>query len=367
MSDIMFVDNHPTRKVRFAAEPVYNALCSICLLSQGQLDNMSSWVDATKQHLTDEERQQAKRACHVAPFVEPETGADLPSLLDRLADVDPSEIRAVDATRLRQKATIHLATTDIPAIQDLVSNRDAYVDLLARLCAAQGCEDDFDRTEEEAVFDELHDGTVYRDKLVSGVRHLWEQYLSEEWPRVEPVIETSVKAFESIEIPGGTIEDQLKFITERETIPEEWLATMNEAREVVFIPSVHIGPFMALFEYDGSTAYLVGRARIPEGSAVHAAELNRSDLLIRLDALSDATRLRVLELAGERDTITAQEVIDALELSQSSASRQLTQLTATGLLAVDGTERTKRYRLNAARIDQVFSGLKEMLGPKARA
>jgi len=135
----------------------------------------------------------------------------------------------------------------------------------------------------------------------------------------------------------------------------------------VYIPSVHIGPFMILFEYDGTTAYVVGRARIPEGSTVRAAELDRSDLLIRLDALSDATRLRVLELAAGRGSITTQEVMDGLQLSQSSASRHLTQLTATGLLTVDASERTKRYRLNVSRVDQVFSGLKELLGSKVRA
>jgi len=372
MSDIMFVDNNPTRNIRFASEPVYNALCSLCLLSQDHLDSISNWVDVTKQHLTDDERRQADRACHASPFIglagtTVAKAADLPAWFEQLASIDPSDIRTISATRLRQKALDHLEDTDIPSIQDILADQKTYVDLVARLYAAHGPEHECDRAEEEAVFNEMQDGTAYRDGLVEGIRHLWEQYLVDEWPRVEATIETSVKAFQSIEIPGDTIVDQLKFIAEREAIPEEWIPTLEKAREVVFIPSVHIGPFMSLFEYDGTTAYIVGRARIPEGSTVHATELDRSDLLIRLDALSDDARLRILELAGSRGTITTQQVIDTLELSQSSASRHLTQLTATGLLAVDASQRTKQYRLNDSRVDQVFTGLKNLLGPRPQA
>lgn len=159
MSDIMFVGNNPAKKVRFASEPIYTALCSLCLLSQNHLDSISGWVDATRQHLTDEERRHADRACHATPFIHLDGGS-----------------------------------------------------------------------------------------AVAGA------------------IETSVKAFESIQVPGDSVVDQLKFIAERDVIPEEWTSTLEGAREGVYVPSVHIGPFMSLFDYNGTTACIVGRARIPEGS-----------------------------------------------------------------------------------------------------
>ena len=372
MSDIMFVGKHPTKRIRFASEPVYNALCSLCLLSQGHLDRISNWVDVTRQHLTDEERKQADHVCHLAPFVGSGSAAavmteDLPAWLGQFAATDPGEIRTINATRLREKAVEHLGHADIPSVGRLMADRDTYVDLVSRMCVAKGCEDEFNRAEEEAMFDDLNGGSAHRDLLVDGTRHLWEKYLAQEWPRVAGAVETSVRAFQSIQIPGDTVVEQLKFITEREAIPDEWVQTLEAAGEVVFVPSVHIGPFMILFEYDGHTAYVVGRARTPAGSSIHAAELDRSDLLIRLEALSDGSRLRVLELASDRGAITTQDVMDTLDLSQSSASRHLTQLTATGLLAVDASERTKRYRLNSARIDQVFNGLKELLGTQVRA
>ena len=365
MSDVMFVGQDRVKRVRFASIPAYNALCSVCLLSQDHLDSISTWVDVTKQHLTDEERKEAHGACQVVPFLGVSVAADIETALARFSQIDPATLLTTDAERVRLKALTHLAAAEVPAIQAIISDKQTYVNLITTVCETKGHECDAD--ELAAQFDEMRNGSAYRDRLAEGVRHLWEKYLKEEWPRVQPTVEASVRAFESIEVPGESFVDQLKFITERETMPEEWQSVLELATEVVFIPSVHIGPFMILFEFDGQTAYVVGQARIPEGSTVQAAELDRSDLLIRLAALSDPSRLRVLELAADRGTITTQDVMDVLELSQSSASRHLTQLTATGLLAVDASERTKRYKVNESRVDQVFVRLKELLGARIQA
>jgi DNA-binding transcriptional ArsR family regulator len=364
MSDVMFVGQPTAPRVRFATSPAYNALCSLCLLSQDHLDNISSWVDATKQHLSDDERKQAKLACHVAPFVPPEDTADIEQLLRAFSRLDPARIVKIDADRTRRKALYYLPATEVPSLEQIENDRQIYLDLVARMCATKDHE--CDPGEVAAQYDEMRKGPGYRDRIVQGVRHLWEKYLKEEWPHVQPVIDTSVAAFESIDVPGESFVDQLKFITERDVMPDEWITALESAKEVVFIPSVHIGPFMILFDFDGHTAYIMGHARVPEGSTVQAVELDRSDLLIRLAALSDASRLRVLELAAERGSITTQDVMDVLDLSQSSASRHLTQLTATGLLSVDASERTKRYRANGARVDQVFAGLKDLLGAKVQ-
>jgi len=372
MADLMFVGEHTPSRVRISAAPAMNALCSLCLLSQESLDNISHWVDTTRQHLTDEERVQAMDACHASMTVSlydnvsRSESVDIEQWLDDLAELDPEWIRSNGALRLRAKARRILGPSEVPELSAIETDRTVFLDLIQRIFAAKGMAEEFDADEEGKVFDDRMDGERYRDRLVAGIRHLWEKYLRAEWPRVATTIDKSVAAFNSIDLPGDSVVGQLKFITERDAIPEEWVPLLEAAREVVFVPSVHIGPFMTIFDDDGSRLYVVGRARIPAGSSVQAAELDRSDLLIRLDALSDETRLRVLELASVRGTITTQEVMEALDLSQSSASRHLTQLTATGLLLADASERTKRYRLNGDRIDQVFSGLKNLLGAGTR-
>jgi len=361
MSDIQFVGGRRESSVRFSVEPVYSALCSLCLLSQDHLDRISSWVDATKQHLSDEERKMAEAVCHAAPYVALTGARNLEEFIEALSNVDPTLFMRTTSQRIVRKAQ-NAALDSVPRPEDLATNEDKFVDLVRRLCEQRDCMDKFDEEEERAEFRKLSDGPEYRRYLTEAIRTLWKKYLGDEWDRVLPAAEASVAGFQSVDVPGGDFAEQLLFITERDELPDEWLRTLGNAEDVVFIPSVHIGPFMILLEYDGHTVYVVGRARTPEGSSVHTSELDRSDLLIRLEALSDDTRLRVLELGTEMGEITTADVMDRLELSQSSASRHLTQLTATGLLSVDASERTKRYRVNAGRVEQVFSGLKTLIG-----
>ena len=366
MADMMFVGERAEKKIRFAVEPVLNALCSLCLLSQDHLDNISSWVDGTKQHLSDEERVQAELACQAVPFVQQFHGDSFERWLEAFRSRAPEEILRVKAERLRQKALLVMNQESVPEADSLMQDSQTFVGLVEQLHAAHGHESMFDREEEEKMFADLSDGAVYRDKVAAGLAHLWEHYLKEEWPRVRGPVETAVSAFNSVDMPGDTVVEQVMSITERDALPGDWVPVLEKAREVVFVPSVHIGPFMILLDFDGTTAYIAGRARIPQGASVRGVDFDRSELLIRLDALSDETRLRLLELAASRETITTQDAIDLLDLSQSSASRHLTQLTATGLLSVDASERTKRYMLNARRIDDVCDGLKKLLGFQVR-
>jgi DNA-binding transcriptional ArsR family regulator len=61
------------------------------------------------------------------------------------------------------------------------------------------------------------------------------------------------------------------------------------------------------------------------------------------------------------DLVTTQGVIDELSLSQSSASRHLTQLAATGLMAVDASERTKKYSVRPKRVADVCESIRHLL------
>lgn len=359
MSDFQFFGGN-TPAVKFAVEPVYSALCSLCMLTQDHLDRISSWVDSTKQHLTDEERKMAFHACRVAPYVALTRASSIEDLLLELSNTNPAVFVQVNVDRIIRKAH-HNGLVDLPSEEQLANDESAYVDTVRRIHKKKGLTNEFKEDQERAEYRRLTNGSEHRDAVVEAVRTLWDKYLAADWERVQTVAEASVAAFQSIEIPGKDFAEQIRFVTERDVLPEEWINTLSQAREVVFIPSVHIGPFMILFEFDGTTAYVVGRARTPEGSTVHTSELDRSDLLIRLEALSDDTRLRVLEMAAGQGIVTTADVMERLELSQSSASRHLAQLTATGLLSVDASERTKRYRVNADRVDQVFAGLKSLI------
>jgi ArsR family transcriptional regulator len=100
-------------------------------------------------------------------------------------------------------------------------------------------------------------------------------------------------------------------------------------------------------------------ARVPEGVSASLPELSRSELLMRLNALADETRLSILVLLASEGELSSQEIMERLDLSQSAASRHLRQLAATGYLTVERREGAKVFRLNSERIDDTFGALKK--------
>jgi ArsR family transcriptional regulator len=95
--------------------------------------------------------------------------------------------------------------------------------------------------------------------------------------------------------------------------------------------------------------------------AFSAPDLSRAELLVRLNALADNNRLRILKLVSERGEQSSLDLIAALQLSQSTVSRHLKQLTATGYLAERRCNGAKCYTLNPKRIQATLQALSAYL------
>jgi DNA-binding transcriptional ArsR family regulator len=113
------------------------------------------------------------------------------------------------------------------------------------------------------------------------------------------------------------------------------------------------------------TLYLLFGARQPQGAVNLSPELSRSELLVRVTALADDTRLRILHFIAQNGEQRSPDVIRHLNLSQSAASRHLQQLSATGYLVERWREGSKWYSLNPDRIDDTFRALSRFLQTKS--
>lgn len=358
MADIGFIAPDRQFDVQFQVAPVYNVLATICMFNQPHLDSISDWIDRTAAVLPRELREQAELGCRALSYVD--SGLEpFPDWLEALRRRNPEELAAVDLNRLLTKARTQLDADAVPSGEQVRSSRRAHRALVLKLYAAKDMEaDEQDIEREFAVF---RDPADYHLRLVSYLDRMWNEYVAEEWERVRPMIEESVHAFETVDIPTSSAEEATKQVTQRESLPEDWREELRTVRRVVFIPSVHIGPYMLSLPRVGNTLRVVVTARIPEGSSVRSRRLERSELLTRLAALSDETRMQILELAAERGELTSSDVMQELGLTQSSSSRHLTQLAATGLLAKDASQKTKVYRLGSKRIDEVLASIRGML------
>jgi DNA-binding transcriptional ArsR family regulator len=131
---------------------------------------------------------------------------------------------------------------------------------------------------------------------------------------------------------------------------------LDDTEYLVLVPSPHLGPYIGGFK-SGGTLWLLFGARIPHGAKVHAPDLSRADILVRISALADDTRLQILRLISRQGELRSQAVMSRLGISQSAASRHLKQLSATGLVSERRCEGAKCYSLNTGRIEDTLDAV----------
>lgn len=202
--------------------------------------------------------------------------------------------------------------------------------------------------------------------ITTHLRHMWDAYLAEEWRRVEPMLRDAVLAFEQSDLERMNKLEAFRFVTGQTVDESHWRPVLAKSQRVVFIPSAHVGSFLAKFRFDDALGIIFG-ARLPEGVSFEAPDLNRAEILTRLGALADDTRLRILRLIAEESEKRSQEIMQRLDLSQSATSRHLSQLSANGYLQTRRCEGANCYQINGLRIEDTLQTLSLFLSLGRRA
>jgi DNA-binding transcriptional ArsR family regulator len=353
MIDQDFVLAPPTVTVGFALEPVHNLINSLSLLNQARdLSGLGPWVERTRSALTPELQRLNFIVVNIFwKVVEPEQSwSDFPSFLEQLASADPDVMRDQAVEALIHKAGGRSA-------DEVLASKASFQALIGAEYARHYSEKgyDFDVTLFDDAYDMLSDAAVMKQTIADYARYMWDNHLRDEWQRTLPMLQESIDAFRQIEFTGMTALQAARSVTGRD-LTGIW-PELDSARSVVFMPSAHNGPYVSSYTIN-NTLHLIFGARMPEGARTKSNALSRSELLVRLSALADDTRLQILELLTRHDELCAQDIITLLNLSQSSASRHLRQLTATGYLVERRREVAKCYSLNASRFEDTLSALK---------
>jgi DNA-binding transcriptional ArsR family regulator len=90
-------------------------------------------------------------------------------------------------------------------------------------------------------------------------------------------------------------------------------------------------------------------------------ELDRAEIVSKLSALADETRLQILRMVAENGEMRSNEIMDAIKLSQPSVSRYLSQLSINGYLQERRVNGGKVYTLNRERIEKTLKAISAFL------
>lgn len=349
----------PQQRYRFSLEPAHNNLSSLVLLNQvEQLSGLDPWVAATAERLTPEQRHRNRLVLEGLHYAVLPAGP-YPSFwayMDALGSADPFKLRnrLLELLWGGRHAEAGPGTLPLPdGPQGLVASLNAYMGFLEHHFKGK-----FDPELEAEAYSYLVDPQRMQNLIVGHLRTLWSEHLAAEWERVRGRLQETLGTFSQLNLSDKGPLDA--FTTVVGHAPDEKLGCkLQEHTALIFVPSAHLGPYVSKMG-DGQTLRVFFGARLPAGIA-GGAELSRADLLVRLTALADDTRLRVLALLAHEDELCAPELMARLDLHQSAVSRHLRQLVATGYVSERWRDGSKCYRLSRDRLGDTLRALERYL------
>jgi DNA-binding transcriptional ArsR family regulator len=351
-SDYLLAAHTPS--VSIALEPVPNILNSFVMLTRiHEFSGIAGWVARTVAELS-AERLHINRLVFIGMYfaLQPEQRwPSFPAYLDALSALPAEVLRERLISNYCEHPKIALPP---PPIAEVLASADAYLAFLRERFPPEN----IDEAIEVETYHLILDPPRMQELIISHLREMW-RIFAPEWEQVKPMLLESISAFQQLDLSRMNAFEAGRLITGQD-LSGKWEKLITESKQVIFVPSAHIGPYLFKF-MNSTTLWILFGARLPEGMRQGSMALNRSELLVRLGALNDDIRLQILWLLRHNDELCAQDIMTRLDLSQSAASRHLRLLSATGYLTERRRSGEKCYTLNRDLIQGTFGALEQFL------
>ncbi len=345
--------------VEVRLDPVQTFINSMVLINRSEeLSGLNPWIYETAAALTEEQMAQHNLVVIGLHYIilPARFWKDIPSYLRHLKNINPVTLRDQLLDFYIRYEPCDLAEDMPDADKDLLlTDVDFFLDYLEKKFSTVKIARDI----ESKAFELLNDPPEMQRQVASHLKFMWDEHFNDEWKRILPMLEDAVMAFEQVDFRNMSRKEIAKYITGTD-VDADYLEEVGENQQMIFVPSAHNGPYQGMFHYKNSRGLIFG-ARLPEDTQVHAPDLSRNEITIRLGALADDLRLNILKVIAEEGEMKSQEIMDKLELSQSAASRHLKQLSATGYLIERRCSGAKCYALNEERVQDTLRAVAAFL------
>jgi DNA-binding transcriptional ArsR family regulator len=351
-----------TKSNPVSVEPAINAFGSMLLISKAKDDpGIHEWVVKTRAQMSSEELARhhlVTIGLHYA-ITPRKSGTSFETYLDDLENTPPSVLRErllgayseICITEESKKESSKPVAWD-----EVLSSVENYVAFLRFRFG----EELTDVEMETRAYQYVIDPAALKQLVTGHIRWFWKNYLQVEWERVSPMIKESARAFNKVDMNDMTRAEIVQFVTGKELNESKWANEVDSTQELYFVPNAHIGPYIHLTKVQNDF-YVHFGAHLPEGSDVQVPELDRAEIVSKLSALADETRLQILQMIANNGEMRATELMDITQLSQPSISRYLGQLTANGFLQERRVNGAKAYTLNHERIEKTLRAISAFL------
>lgn len=192
-----------------------------------------------------------------------------------------------------------------------------------------------------------------KQRTVALLDGFWRQCYEPEYERNQVDLQRAVRYAQSLSHPSVQVTFQ-ELTGHR--LPPNVDGWFDEVERVVFCPSAHVGDFVqyilyppALILYFNARSVLQSRPAQPRVTRQDDAPLETTEVLDGLRAMSDPSRMRIIEMLRDGE-LYAQEIVAQLGISQSAVSRHLSTLESADLVTVRPANGMKYYAIDRARL-----------------
>lgn len=348
-------------QITVRTDQVQHFIHSLVLISRNEaLSGLGSWIYETAGKLSQEERdihQLVMIGLHYAVLPR-RYWDDVPAYLDKLASLPAECLRDRVLDTYRSYEGKGLDEDDVlPGDQEsLLKDVDYFLAFLVQRFGQELVDESLERKAHGL----LNDPERMQKTIVGHLRKMWEEHFQVEWERIQPMLDEAVEVFAVRDYDRMSRQEAAHYITGQELKDEKWDLDSEQYGQFVFVPSAHVGPYLGKFEYKNALGVIFG-ARLPRDAEIKASSLSRNEIVVRLGALADDTRLQILKLVAVEGELFSGEIMEKLDLSQSAASRHLKQLSATGYLTERRCSNAKCYALHGEHLQDTLSAVKAFL------
>ncbi|MFD1413633.1 ArsR/SmtB family transcription factor [Oceanobacillus jeddahense] len=139
------------------------------------------------------------------------------------------------------------------------------------------------------------------------------------------------------------------------------LENINRAEFLTFIPVSNMERLLSFIQFD-KHVYLMFDPQVETGGNKEKL----ADYYAAFEGLGDKTRLQIIDLLTENKEMFAQQMIQQLNLKQSTVSRHLNQLQQSNLVMVHQEGNTKYFSLNRNELQKVAESFHSFLNRERR-
>jgi DNA-binding transcriptional ArsR family regulator len=197
-------------------------------------------------------------------------------------------------------------------------------------------------------------------RLIGLLTRFWDDYYHQDFENHRQAMARSVDYHQRQTYPRS-FSELFRQVTGRALSPSarDYVQEhLEKIERVVFSPCAHLGLYFQITLSYPTLVVAFNYRTTPTQDADGTAAI---ELFPPLKALADETRLHILSLLQERE-MYAQEIVEAVGLSQSTVSRHLQLLERTEVVTTRQARGMKFYSINRARGRSILDALHPLIG-----